>query len=100
MDESYYWLTHRPTIAEVRRLLRETPWLWPLAILSELIEAGIDLDLESDAVLRQVVIETEECVEARIEAWRNERLIAELGIGYNDHDGSWEYFALWRRLVI
>lgn len=92
-EEIWYWLTNQPTISEVKRLNRETLINWPLSVLNALVEGGVDLDAHLDAVLKQVVIRTQNYIDMRIRARdRNGKLLAELGC---DVDG--EHFAFWRR---
>jgi hypothetical protein len=92
-EELYFWLTNQPTIAEVRRLNRDALLGWPLSLLIALVDGGVDLDAQSDAVLKQVVIEGPDCIDMRIRARdRNGKLLADLGV-----DGDGEYFPFWRR---
>lgn len=91
--EIWYWLTHQPTIGEVKRMNRETLLCWPLSLLNALVEGGVDCEAHLDAVLKQVVVQTPDFIDMRIHARdRTGRLLAVLG---SDVDG--EYFAFWRR---
>ena len=50
-----FWLTNKPTIAELRRLNRESWMPGHLEILFAIVDAGVDLDVCSEAVVRQVL---------------------------------------------
>ena len=65
MSDDEYWLTHMPTIADIRRLNRESWLTFPLPFLDALIVGGIDLDAFADAIVRQVVVSSDELLELR-----------------------------------
>lgn len=62
-QEAVYWLTNSPTIAELRRLNRETFYTFPLAMLSALLGAQVDLEALESAVVKQVPHITDELVD-------------------------------------
>ena len=95
-DEITYWLTNRPTIAEMRRLNRESLFAWPIDVLMALMDAGVDIEKESDSVLHQFPVVTDELVDMQIVVTRDGKPIAVLGCGERP-DGSSTYFAVKRR---
>lgn len=77
----YYWLTTTPTITDVRQLVRGTLWCWPCDLMSTLLDAGVNIDTEAGAVMKQVVAETSECIGLQIHVRLNGKLIAVLTAG-------------------
>lgn len=60
-----YFLTHTPTIAEIRRLNRETLLPWTLQVLDSLLTVGIDLDTHADAIVKMRPVITDDLVDMK-----------------------------------
>lgn len=73
-----YLITHTPTIAEVRRIGRDTLATWPLPMLLALIAAGVDVEREAEATIEQYVHEGS-LVELRWRCRHRGKVIAILG---------------------
>lgn len=79
MDDDVYLLLHEPTIAEVKRLNRETLYAFPLPMMFALLDAGVDLEENADATIRQFLHVTDEVVEMRWACMKDGKAIAILG---------------------
>lgn len=79
IDDDVYLLTNEPTIAEIKRLNRETLYSFPLPMMFALLDAGIDLEEHADATIRQFVHVAGEAVELRWACMKNGEAIAILG---------------------
>jgi hypothetical protein len=78
--DAEYLMTNTPTIAELRYLNRYMMNLsFPLPMLLALIDAGVNLDTESDATIRQCVHESDSIIELRWVCERQGKVIAILG---------------------
>ena len=95
--EARYWLEHSPTIAEVRRLNRETLMLFPLDLLNALLDAGVDIEREQEAVIKQHIVLTDQVVECQYAVRLDGKLIALLGEGDYHPDGGMTFRALTKR---
>lgn len=85
--ESRYWLEHSPTIAEIRRLNRESLYIFPLGILDALLDCGINLDAVADAVVKMRPCEREGALDMRWFVEHEGKLLVELR-GLDAEDGT------------
>lgn len=77
-SEITYWFDHKPSVAELRRLNRETLYCFPLAMLFALMDAGFDLDEIANATIGRVIAETDELVDLRFRVWLGPECVAEM----------------------
>lgn len=95
MNDALYFWTHSPTtVGELRRLNREAFVSFPLPMLLALIQAGVNVDTEQDAVIEQYVHETESTVELRWAVKKDGKWIAILG-----EKGSDDFRAVAKRQI-
>lgn len=52
-----FLLQERYTINDIRKLNKETWMRWPMSLLNAVIDAGVDLTLRANAIVKAVVIE-------------------------------------------
>jgi hypothetical protein len=79
MDDTVYLLTNKPTIDELKRLNRETLYLFPLPMMFALLDAGVDLEENPDAIIEQILHVTDEVVELRWTCRKDGKLLAIIG---------------------
>ena len=84
LEETEYLLLNTPTIADVRELNRDGYYAFALPMLMALIDAGVDIEKESQAAIAMFPHETPDLIEMRYAVRLNGKLIALLGDGRDD----------------
>lgn len=81
----YLMMVGEITVADVRRLNRDTALPWTIGLLMALSDAGVSTDVECDAVLRAEIAETQDTVADVINCYKSGARIA--SIAECDEDG-------------